>query len=147
MRELKDYVIKTYRTDSQRRRGAALETSKYDLKDSPVDAINRIHCFPPGNRLGEQWSRHIIRAIKSHQITTPRHRVSLHSLSFFLSLARTRARAFGSIYESLYKCNETVTGDASSITPPTAPCPVPFHRRRRSSLRSSSAPHIRLRTT
>lgn len=41
--------------------------------------------------------------------------------------SRSRARALGSIYESLYKCNETVTGGASSITPPTAPsCPVPL---------------------
>lgn len=116
-----------------------------------VDAINRIHCFPLGNRL-EQWSRHVIRAIKPHQITTLRHRVSLRSCVCVCACARAHlrarslARTLGSIYESLYKCNETVTGGASSITPPL-PTPVPFRRRRRSFPRSSSAPHIRLRVT
>jgi len=42
---------------------------------------------------------------------------------------RSRARPLGPIYESLYKCNETVTGGASSITPPTLPpsSSVPSH--------------------
>lgn len=64
------------------------------LGGGPVDAINRIHCFPPGNRL-EQWSRHVIRAIKPHQITTLRHRVSLRSCARALirSLARSLARS------------------------------------------------------
>jgi hypothetical protein len=45
--------------------------------------------------------------------------------------------------KSLYKCNETVTGAASSITPPTLSPLVPA--RLALPARSSSAPHIRLR--
>lgn len=54
-------------------------------------------------------------------------------------LVCARARTLGSIYESLYKCNETVTGGVSSITP-LRPPHVPFRRRRRSFPPRSSSP-------
>lgn len=73
------------------------KASKYGLEGGPVNAINRIHCFPPGNQLGEQWLRHVIRAIKPHQITTPRHRVSLRPF------ARSRARAYALAWLNLRK--------------------------------------------
>lgn len=106
-----------------------LETVEGRPGGGPADAINRIHCFPPGNQL-EQWPRHVIRAIKPHQITTPRHRVSLVRAS---AVARARSAQSTKAYINVMRPWPGVPHQSQ----PLPSFPAPFRRRRRRSSRSS----------